>query len=125
MPGPAPRRIAVSARQRRVLERIVRRDTSPQHQVRRAEYEYIRHGTLSFMINFDVATGQVVAPSCGPTRTEEDFTAHIRQTVQSDPAATGWHIVTDNLNIHVSEALVRSVAAARGISDDLGIKGKR
>ena len=93
-------------------------------QVRRREYEYIRHGTLSFMINFDVATGQVVAPSCGPTRTEEDFTAHIRQTVQSDPAATGWHIVTDNLNIHVSEALVRYVAAARGITDDLGIKGK-
>ena len=37
MPGPAPRRIAVSARQRRVLERIVRRDTSPRHQVRRAQ----------------------------------------------------------------------------------------
>lgn len=36
MPGPAPRRIAVSARQRRVLERIIRRDTSPQRQVRRA-----------------------------------------------------------------------------------------
>ena len=37
MPGPAPRRIVVNARQRRVLERIVRRATSPQHQVRRAQ----------------------------------------------------------------------------------------
>ena len=91
-------------------------------QVRRREYEYIRHGTLSFMINFDVATGQVVAPSCGPTRTEEDFTAHIRQTVQSDPAATGWHIVTDNLNIHVSEALVRYVAAACGILQSMATR---
>ena len=37
MPGPAPRRITVSARQRRVLERIIRRETSPQHLVRRAK----------------------------------------------------------------------------------------
>src|SRR5205814_5555632 len=63
--------------------------------VERREFEYVRHGTLSFMINFDVATGQVVTPSCGPTRTEADFVAHIRQTVASDPAATRWHFVTD------------------------------
>ena len=37
MPGPAPRRIAVSACQRRVVERIVRRETRPRHQVRRAQ----------------------------------------------------------------------------------------
>ncbi len=36
MPGPAPVRITVSARQRGVLEQIVRRATSPQQQVRRA-----------------------------------------------------------------------------------------
>ena len=36
MPGPAPQPVAVTARQRRVVERIVRRDTSPQRQVRRA-----------------------------------------------------------------------------------------
>src|SRR5262245_6624926 len=36
MPGPAPQPIAVTGRQRRVVERIVRRDTSPQRQVRRA-----------------------------------------------------------------------------------------
>jgi transposase len=36
MPGPAAERIVVSARQRQVLERIVRRGTSPQQQVRRA-----------------------------------------------------------------------------------------
>jgi transposase len=36
MPGPAPQPIAVTARQRAVLERIVRRDTSPQRQARRA-----------------------------------------------------------------------------------------
>ena len=93
-------------------------------QVERREFEYVRHGTLTFILNRDVATGQVVAPSCGPTRTEEDFVAHIRQTVASDPAATRWHFVVDNRNIHQSAALVRYVAAASGVPDDLGDKGK-
>jgi hypothetical protein len=93
--------------------------------VERREFEYIRHGTRSFMLNFDVATGQVIAPSCGPTRTEADFLAHIRQTVASDPAATKWHFVVDNLNTHCSESLVRYVAEVSGTTDDLGEKGKR
>ena len=29
--------------------------------VERREFEYIRHGTLAFMFNFDVATGQLAA----------------------------------------------------------------
>jgi hypothetical protein len=56
--------------------------------VERREFEYIRHGTLSFMINFDVVTGQVICPSVGPTRTEADFLAHIRQTVESEPSVS-------------------------------------
>ena len=47
--------------------------------VERREFEYKRHGTLTFMINFDVATGQVVTPSCGSARTEADFADHIRR----------------------------------------------
>jgi hypothetical protein len=43
--------------------------------VLRREFEYIRHGTLSWFINFDVVTGQVIEPSWGPTRTEEDALA--------------------------------------------------
>ncbi len=78
--------------------------------VERREFEYIRHGTLSFMINFEVATGQVICPSCGPTRTEADVLAHIRCTVESDPRTTQWHVVVDNLNTHCSESLVRYVA---------------
>jgi len=93
--------------------------------VERREFEYIRHGTLTFILNRDVATGQVIAPSCGPTRTEEDFVAHLRHTVATDPAATKWRFVVDNLNIHQSESLVRYVAAASGLTDDLGVKGKR
>ncbi len=92
--------------------------------VERREFEYVRHGTTTFLLNRDVVSGQVVAPSCGPTRTEEDFVAHIRQTVATDPDATRWHFVVDNLNIHQSASPVRYVAAVSGLEDDLGSKGK-
>ncbi len=92
--------------------------------VERREFEYVRHGTVTFILNRDVATGRVIAPSHGPTRTEEDFVAHIKQTVASDPTATRWHFVVDNLNIHQSASLVRYVAAVSGLTDDLGVKGK-
>ena len=93
--------------------------------VERREFEYVRHGTCAFILSRDVATGAVVAPSCGPTRTEADFLAHIQGVVATDPAATRWHFVVDNLNIHCSESLVRYVATVSGVEDDLGEKGKR
>jgi putative transposase len=91
--------------------------------VERREFEYTRHGTQSFMINFDVVTGQVVTPSVGPTRTEADFAAHIARTIAVDPVVTQWHFVVDNLNIHQSETLVRLVAAESDRDIDLGEKG--
>lgn len=94
-------------------------------QVRRREFEYIRHGTQTFILTRDVVSGQVLAPSCGPTRTEQDFAAHIRRTIATDPDASAWHFVVDNLNIHQSQTLVRLVADLCGIDDDLGVKGKR
>jgi transposase len=48
--------------------------------------------------------------------------AHIARTVASDPEATRWHFVTDNLNIHQSEGLVRLVAKHDGLQADLGQK---
>lgn len=92
--------------------------------VERREFEYIRHGTLAFILNFDVAQGKVVTPSIGKRRTEADFLAHVKQSVASDPEATRWHYVVDNLNIHVSESLVRYVASESGIETDLGEAGK-
>ena len=85
----------------------------------------MRHGTRTFILNRDVATGQVVAPSCGPTRTEADFLAHLQRTIATDPGAVRWHFVVDNLNIHCSASLVRYVAAVSGVADDLGVKGRR
>ena len=38
----------------------------------RREHEYIRHGTLSLIANFNVATGEVFG-ECRPTRNGQDF----------------------------------------------------
>lgn len=93
--------------------------------VERREFEYIRHGTRSFILSRDIASGQVVAPSCGPTRTEADFLAHLQGVVATDPAATRWHFVVDNLDTHRSESLVRWVAAESGLTElNLGTKSK-
>jgi len=92
--------------------------------VERREFEYVRHGTRTCIISRDVATGQIVAPSVGPTRTEADFLAHVQGVVATDPTATRWHFVVDNLNTHQSEALVRFVATVSGRPDDLGVKGQ-
>jgi putative transposase len=92
--------------------------------VERPAYEYLRHGTQGLIANFDVATGAVVAPTGGPSRTEEDFAGPIAQTIATDPAAS-WLFLVDQLNMHKSEALVRLVAEACGIQEDLGEKEKR
>ncbi len=63
-------------------------------------------------------------PLCGPTRTEADFLAHVQAVIATDPTAARFHFVTDNLDTHRSESLVRLVAAESGLDIDLGKKGK-
>lgn len=92
--------------------------------VLRREFEYIRHGTLSFIVNFHVAKGQVGLVSAGPTRKEEDFLAHIQRTVAANPQVVQWHFIVDNLNTHQSASLVRYVADECDLDIDLGVKGK-
>ena len=91
-------------------------------QVERVEFEYTRHGTQCLLANLDVVSGQIVAPTVSDTRTEVDFVAHLRQTVALAPEDT-WVFVVDQLNTHKSESLVRWVAEACGLPDDLGVKG--
>lgn len=88
------------------------------------EFEYIRHGTLSFIVNFHVADGKVGQVSAGPTRNEADFLAHIQRTVAADPQVKQWHFIVDNLNTHQSESLVRYVADESDLDIKLGVKGK-
>jgi hypothetical protein len=92
--------------------------------VLRREFEYIRHGTLSFIVNFHVAAGTVGQISAGPTRKEEDFLTHIQRTIEADPQVRQWHFIVDNLNTHQSASLVRYVADQSDLDIDLGIKGK-
>ena len=89
--------------------------------VERREFEYIRHGTRSFILSRDVVSGKIIAPSCGPTRTEADFLAHVQGVVATDLQASRWHFVCDQLNIHQSESLVRWVAELSGVQEDLGV----
>lgn len=94
-------------------------------EVERIEFEYIRHGTRSFILSRDVVTGQVLLPFCRPTRTEADFLEHVQCIVASDPDTLRWHLVVDNLNTHLSASLVHWVAKESDLDIDLGIKGKR
>ncbi len=91
--------------------------------VERREFAYVRHGTQCLIANLQVATGRILAPSVGPTRTEKDFVAHLDQTVATDPDA-GWVFRVDNRNTHHSAGLVVWVAARCGISQDLGVKDR-
>jgi DDE superfamily endonuclease len=88
------------------------------------EYEYIRHGTLAFIVSFNVSLGGIIFATASPTRTEEDYVAHLRQMVAAHPEIKRWHLVVDNLNIHCSESLVRLVAVESDLDLDLGGKGK-
>jgi putative transposase len=92
--------------------------------VERREFEYIRHGRQTLIANFDVATGKIVEPTCGDSRTESDFVLNIRQIIETDPDAKKWHLIMDCLNTHQSESLVRLVAEKEGLDIELGIKGK-
>ena len=92
-------------------------------QVARREYEYHRHGTLCLFGNLHVATGKILEPMIRQTRTEDDFLENIDQLVVKDPAAT-YRFITDNLNTHASESMVRYVAEACDIEESLGVKGR-
>jgi hypothetical protein len=87
------------------------------------EVAYTRHGTQGVMAHFEVATGCILAPTVGPTRTADDCVAHIAQTVATDPEGP-WVFLVDQLNTHQSEGLVRLVARLGTLEEDLGIKEK-
>jgi transposase len=88
------------------------------------EFEYIRHGTQALIPTFEVATGKIIHAHVGPTRTEIDFVKVIEETIDTD-SQSQWIFVSDQLNTHKSEALVRLVAQRIGFEADLRVKGKK
>ena len=107
-----------------------REHANPKHtmepgQPERVDPEYIRHGTTGIIASRDVATGEIVNPLVQPTRKEPDFTAHIESVISINPEDK--HIfLTDNLNTHMSESLVKMVAKIENIDEStLGVKDKR
>jgi transposase len=87
------------------------------------EFEYKRHGTLCLTPSFNVATGKVDEFQIRETRNEQDFAEHIEKSIKK---ADGKKIifVSDQLNTHKSETLVRLIAKHCKVEDDLGEKGE-
>lgn len=87
------------------------------------EFEYVRHGTQALIANFEVATGRIIAPTVGDTRTEADFVQHLQATVATDPEGE-WIFIVDQLNTHKSASLVRLIAKLCRVDEPLGVKGR-
>ena len=105
------------------LERIAPGLPMVPGKVERREFEYKRHGTQTLIAAFNVSTGEVDGV-VGKSRTEKDFARFLRRLLSTAAPTTKWDIVCDNLNIHLSESVVRLLARACGLQLKLGVKGK-
>lgn len=87
------------------------------------EFEYKRNGTQTLIAAMNIALWKITA-HCGDTRTEINFAHFIEDLLQQNLGLSRYHFVTDQLNTHKSETLVRLVAERCNITDELGVKGK-
>lgn len=93
---------------------------------KRKEFEYKRHGTTTLIAAINVGNGQLVNAHLQATRDEKDFADFIKQTVGALPEMDKVIILSDQLNTHLSESLVRWIAESGGYGEeDLGVKGEK
>jgi hypothetical protein len=71
------------------------------------EFESIRQGTRSLIVNFQLVDGTVGPVSAGPTRNEADFRAPIQPTIEANPPLVPGPFSVDHLNPHPSASPVR------------------
>lgn len=104
-----------------ILERAYPNKPVKKGSVEKIEHEYSRNGTLTLIGSLDIASGELITSSIGPTRNEIDFATHVSNTINTAPDAN-WIFVMDQLNTHKSEELVKTIADFIGFKDDLGVK---
>lgn len=91
---------------------------------KRREFEYKRHGTTCLIAAFDIGCGKISHALLNPTRTETDFAGFIEATIEKYPIEDELIMITDHLNTHLSESLVRLIADKIDYKQELGKKGK-
>ena len=107
------------------LERLEAKASKSKGEHLRKEYEYKRHGTTTLIAAINVENGKLFNHKLGPTRTEIDYCNFMKQTVYKLPEMDKVVVLSDQLNTHVSESLVRWIGKVEGYEDsELGIKGK-
>ena len=92
------------------LERYHERSPESKGFKKRKEYEYIRHGVTTLMAGVNVENGQIIAQHQGQTRDEQDYCLFIKKLVSQLPEMDQVVILSDQLNTHLSESLVRWIA---------------
>jgi hypothetical protein len=96
-----------------VLQRLHPTQPARPGQPEKRERDYVRHGTRALIASLAVPTGEVVW-DVGPTRTNDDFAAHLLHTLGH---FAGWKELTwvvDNLNTHFSLQACEVLAAVNG-----------
>lgn len=91
---------------------------------KRREFEYQRNGTTCLIAAFDIGIGNISQALLTPTRKEEDFESFVNDTIEKYPIGDEIILMTDQLNTHMSESLVRLIARKIDFKGDLGIKEK-
>ena len=106
------------------LERFTAQAPKSKGGHQRKEFEYIRHGTTTLIAANNVENGRIINHYMGPTRDETVYADFVKQTVGALPEMDKVIIVSDQLNTHVSESLVKWIAQEEDYQlDELGLKG--